>query len=104
VFGFRRRRNGASDPPEKLRCSFCNKSQDDVRKLIAGPRVLICDECVDVCVDIIAHSGEPISAEMFCPVCRQCRSLEEIVTLDGGARLCRSCVVTIRNTHVQGAK
>jgi ATP-dependent Clp protease ATP-binding subunit ClpX len=36
-----------------LRCSFCNKSQNDVRKLIAGPTVFICDECVGVCQDII---------------------------------------------------
>lgn len=36
-----------------LRCSFCNKSQNDVRKLIAGPTVFICDECVAVCQDII---------------------------------------------------
>src|ERR1043166_7826845 len=38
-----------------LRCSFCNKSQRDVRKLIAGPTVFICDECVDICLDIIAE-------------------------------------------------
>jgi len=36
-----------------LRCSFCGKSQDEVRKLIAGPDVHICDECVDLCNDII---------------------------------------------------
>src|SRR5213075_409727 len=39
---------------EVLRCSFCNKDQNDVPKLIAGPRVFICDECVEVCNDIIA--------------------------------------------------
>ena len=37
-----------------LRCSFCNKSQNDVKKLIAGPTVFICDECVDVCNEIIS--------------------------------------------------
>jgi ATP-dependent Clp protease ATP-binding subunit ClpX len=36
-----------------LRCSFCNKNQRDVKKLIAGPTVYICDECVDICLDII---------------------------------------------------
>ena len=36
-----------------LRCSFCNKTQRDVKKLIAGPTVYICDECVDICLDII---------------------------------------------------
>ena len=37
-----------------LRCSFCNKTQNDVKKLIAGPTVFICDECVDVCNEIIS--------------------------------------------------
>ena len=40
---------------EGLRCSFCNKSQREVKKLIAGPTVFICDECVDICLDIIAE-------------------------------------------------
>ncbi|MBP6716248.1 MAG: AAA family ATPase, partial [Acidobacteria bacterium] len=43
---------------ETLRCSFCNKDQNDVRKLIAGPTVFICDECVDVCNDIIADDNK----------------------------------------------
>src|SRR6476646_11199603 len=38
-----------------LRCSFCNKSQREVKKLIAGPTVFICDERVDICLDIIAE-------------------------------------------------
>src|SRR4029453_10845295 len=38
-----------------LRCSFCNKSQRDVKKLIRGPTVYICDEWVDICLDIIAE-------------------------------------------------
>jgi ATP-dependent Clp protease ATP-binding subunit ClpX len=42
-----------------LRCSFCNKNQRDVKKLIAGPTVYICDECVDICLDIIAEEREP---------------------------------------------
>src|SRR5512141_434653 len=48
------KKNGDS---EVLRCSFCNKDQDDVRKLIAGPTVFICDECVEVCNDIIADDN-----------------------------------------------
>ena len=36
-----------------LYCSFCGKSQHEVRKLIAGPTVFICDECVELCMDII---------------------------------------------------
>ena len=46
-----------SGEPESLRCSFCNKDQNDVRKLIAGPTVFICDECVEVCNDIIADDN-----------------------------------------------
>lgn len=42
----------------KLQCSFCGKSQDDVRKLIAGPTVYICDECIELCNDIIADELE----------------------------------------------
>ena len=37
----------------KLSCTFCGKGQEEVRKLIAGPSVYICDECVDLCTDII---------------------------------------------------
>jgi ATP-dependent Clp protease ATP-binding subunit ClpX len=40
-----------------LRCSFCGKSQDEVKKLIAGPTVYICDECIDLCNDIILEEG-----------------------------------------------
>jgi ATP-dependent Clp protease ATP-binding subunit ClpX len=42
-----------SDPKSTLYCSFCGKSQHEVRKLIAGPTVFICDECVELCNDII---------------------------------------------------
>src|ERR1700757_3555310 len=41
-----------------LKCSFCGKSQNDVRKLIAGPTVYICDECIELCNDIIAEGWE----------------------------------------------
>ncbi len=45
------------DPKNTLYCSFCGKSQHDVRKLIAGPTVFICDECVDLCTDIIKEEA-----------------------------------------------
>ena len=41
------------DSKNTLYCSFCGKSQHEVRKLIAGPTVFICDECVELCMDII---------------------------------------------------
>jgi len=43
---------------QELTCSFCGKSQDDVKKLIAGPTVYICDECVELCNDIIEEEWE----------------------------------------------
>ena len=50
------------DSKNTLYCSFCGKVQHEVRKLIAGPTVFICDECVELCMDIIReeqrrHSG-----------------------------------------------
>ena len=58
-----------------LYCSFCGKSQHEVKKLIAGPTVFICDECVELCMDIIKEehkqnsskgsSGVPTPAEIF---------------------------------------
>jgi len=45
------------DDPMNLSCSFCGKSQKEVRKLIAGPTVYICDECIDLCNDIIAEEN-----------------------------------------------
>jgi len=53
------KKKSGSKTDGELRCSFCNKSQRDVRKLIAGPTVYICDECVDICLDIIAEEREP---------------------------------------------
>lgn len=46
-------KDGSDDNSKLLYCSFCGKSQHEVRKLIAGPSVFICDECVDLCNDII---------------------------------------------------
>jgi ATP-dependent Clp protease ATP-binding subunit ClpX len=43
---------------KQLRCSFCNKTQDQVRKLIAGPNVYICDECIEICSEIIEEEFE----------------------------------------------
>ena len=47
-----------SDSKNTLYCSFCGKSQHEVRKLIAGPTVFICDECVELCMDIIKEENK----------------------------------------------
>src|SRR6266508_221938 len=49
---------GGSDSKNTLYCSFCGKSQHEVRKLIAGPTVFICDECVELCMDIIREESK----------------------------------------------
>ncbi len=46
------------DDKKQLKCSFCGKNQDQVRRLIAGPGVYICDECIELCSDIIADEFE----------------------------------------------
>ena len=49
---------GTGDSKSTLYCSFCGKSQHEVRKLIAGPTVFICDECVELCMDIIREENK----------------------------------------------
>ncbi len=59
--------NRKDDRTEGFTCSFCGKSQDEVKKLIAGPTVYICDECIELCNDIIAEESkldETTSADM----------------------------------------
>ncbi len=51
-------RSNKGDDDRLLYCSFCGKSQHEVRKLIAGPSVFICDECVELCNDIIREEME----------------------------------------------
>lgn len=46
------------DQVKILPCSFCGKNQSDVKKLIAGPSVFICDECVELCNDIIKEESQ----------------------------------------------
>lgn len=51
------------DRSGQLTCSFCGKAQDEVKKLIAGPAVYICDECIELCKDIIAEEAKLDDAE-----------------------------------------
>src|SRR5215475_14963936 len=67
-------RVGGSDSKNTVHCSFCGKSQHELRKLIAGPTVHICNECVELCMDIIgeenksslvkSHNGTPTPKEI----------------------------------------
>ena len=51
-------KSSGGDSKNTLYCSFCGKSQHEVRKLIAGPTVFICDECVELCMDIIREENK----------------------------------------------
>ena len=52
-----------SGSTKTLHCSFCNKTQQEVRKLIAGPSVFVCDECIDLCNDIIREEAQASARE-----------------------------------------
>ncbi|MDX1398115.1 MAG: ClpX C4-type zinc finger protein, partial [Oceanospirillum sp.] len=75
--------DSGNDGGKLLYCSFCGKNQNEVRKLIAGPSVYICDECVDLCNDIIREEiaeDKPETESERLPVPKEIRStLDEYV-------------------------
>ena len=74
--------SSGSDSKNTLYCSFCGKSQHEVRKLIAGPTVFICDECVELCMDIIREEtkGAGLKATDGVPTPREiCTVLDDYV-------------------------
>ena len=89
-----------------LRCSFCNKDQAAVRKLIAGPKVCICDECVAVCVEMIKDhplphgerdetprvAHEQRGLQVRCALCGMPIPAEHAVLIPERGPLCVGCV------------
>jgi len=74
--------SSGSDSKNTLYCSFCGKSQHEVRKLIAGPTVFICDECVELCMDIIREEtkGSGLKSADGVPTPREiCNVLDDYV-------------------------
>ncbi|SMD04241.1 ATP-dependent Clp protease ATP-binding subunit ClpX [Primorskyibacter flagellatus] len=74
--------NSGGDSKNTLYCSFCGKSQHEVRKLIAGPTVFICDECVELCMDIIREEtkGAGLKSSEGVPTPREiCDVLDDYV-------------------------
>ncbi len=85
---------------DTLYCSFCGKSQDEVRKLIAGPSVYICDECVELCNDILREeleeSGQPSARKL--PTPHEIRAiLDEYVIGQGQAK--KALAVAVYNHY-----
>jgi hypothetical protein len=120
MFEWWKRKRDAVDA-DKLRCSFCQKDQSDVRKLIAGPTTYICDECVAVCVDIIADDerlrgpkddptpdSKPATASRTAETdrvrCRLCGHTPtgDVLPIEGRGVLCGACADAIEDALSKG--
>lgn len=89
-----------SDSKNTLYCSFCGKSQHEVRKLIAGPTVFICDECVELCMDIIREENKSsmVKSRDGVPTPQDiCRVLDDYVI--GQAQAKRVLSVAVHNHY-----
>ncbi|MBY6003641.1 ATP-dependent Clp protease ATP-binding subunit ClpX [Salipiger bermudensis] len=92
--------NSGGDSKNTLYCSFCGKSQHEVRKLIAGPTVFICDECVELCMDIIREEtkGAGLKSSEGVPSPREiCDVLDDYVI--GQAMAKRVLSVAVHNHY-----
>jgi len=104
-----------------IRCSFCNKSQRDVAKIVAGPTVNICSECVSICVRVLdgdirrglgpepspeaVQRGEELisgNSAMRCALCSAIRPIAESVQVSRKGWLCRPCASAAAQA-IQGA-
>ncbi len=89
-------KSAGGDSKNTLYCSFCGKSQHEVRKLIAGPTVFICDECVELCMDIIReeHKTHVVKSGDGVPTPQEiCRVLDDYVVGQGYAKRVLSVAV-----------
>ena len=93
-------KSGNGDSKNTLYCSFCGKSQHEVRKLIAGPTVFICDECVELCMDIIReeHKSTLVKSRDGVPTPKEiCEVLDDYVI--GQIRAKRVLSVAVHNHY-----
>ena len=99
--------NTIEDEDKLLYCSFCGKNQNEVRKLIAGPSVYICNECIDLCNDIIKEEISETSEEEeeHFPVPKEIKeSLDEYVIGQEEAKKNLSVAVYNHYKRLKGAK
>lgn len=89
--------------PTELRCSFCNKSQRDVLKLIAGPAVYICNECADICSDLVADDEKAYLGNASergdtaaCELCRREKPSAHLLHVPNRGPVCFTCVAAIK--------
>ncbi len=86
-------------------CSFCGKKQHEARKLIAGPSVYICDECVDLCNSIVlqeAPTDGPRSGSTdhrLCGICMEERESDELIFLPHAAYMCAGCLEDLQTVR-----
>jgi hypothetical protein len=103
--GSRSWRGGWAGSGELLSCSFCGKHQKEVKKLIAGPDVYICDRCIDRVHTVLAAAGKtgstPIATirqvsdearDEWCSFCGKGRHQVEAMAAAGDARICNECL------------
>lgn len=100
----------SEDEDNQASCSFCGKEQREVRKLIAGPSVHICDACVTLCSGIVAGEftgdfgantesnapGDSAVGESLCGICMEPRDSDELIFLPHAAYLCATCLDSIQ--------
>ena len=82
--------------PKLKRCSFCGKTSEQVRRLVAGPNVHICDECIKLCYDIIADDVTPMSTAApdspSLPLPSEMKAVLDEYVIGQDCRGCTACV------------
>ena len=86
-----------------LSCSFCGKDKDAIDKLIAGPGVYICNECIDLCNEIITEETGKIPLPMAWPNATEAQELERMVALHASKeQVDREVAATVRGLRSRG--
>ncbi len=80
-----------------INCSFCGKADNQVRKIIAGPSVFICDQCIDLCNTVIEAENIPEAKnKAWCSLCRQIGDSSEMLDLESRGNICQECIPIVQ--------